>query len=51
MPMAQTDIDPQETQEWIEALDAVIAIEGVERRHYLLENLIDHARRSGVNLP
>ena len=49
--MAQTDIDPQETQEWIEALDAVIAIEGVERSHYLLEKLIDHARRSGVNLP
>ena len=49
--MAEPDKDPQETQEWLDALDAVIDIEGVERSHYLLEKLIDHARRSGVNLP
>ena len=49
--MAQADADPQETQEWLDALDAVIDIEGVERSHYLLERLIDQARRSGVNLP
>jgi pyruvate dehydrogenase E1 component len=48
---ALPDDDPQETQEWLEALDAVIDIEGVERSHYLLEKLIDKARRSGVNLP
>ncbi|MDJ0892071.1 MAG: pyruvate dehydrogenase (acetyl-transferring), homodimeric type [Gammaproteobacteria bacterium] len=47
----QTDIDPQETQEWIEALDAVLENEGTERAHYLLETLIDKARRSGVHLP
>ena len=45
------DDDLQETQEWLDALDAVIDIEGVERSHYLLEKLIDKARRSGVNLP
>ncbi|MGB1884118.1 MAG: pyruvate dehydrogenase (acetyl-transferring), homodimeric type [Gammaproteobacteria bacterium] len=45
------DSDPQETQEWLDALEAVIDVEGVERSHYLLERLIDHARRSGVNLP
>ena len=45
------DDDAQETQEWLDALDAVIEIEGVERSHYLLERLIDQARRSGVNLP
>ena len=49
--MAEADSDPQETQEWLEALDAVIDVEGVERSHYLLEKLIDQARRSGVNLP
>ncbi len=49
--MAVTDNDPEETQEWLDALDAVIDIEGVERSHYLLERLIDQARRSGVNLP
>jgi len=48
---ALPDGDPQETQEWLDALDAVIEIEGVERSHYLLERLIDKARRSGVNLP
>ncbi|MDP2830135.1 MAG: pyruvate dehydrogenase (acetyl-transferring), homodimeric type [Sulfuricellaceae bacterium] len=45
------DIDPQETQEWLEALDAVLELEGVERAHFLLEQMIDKARRSGVNLP
>ncbi len=33
------DVDPIETQEWIDALDAVMAEEGVERAHYLLEKL------------
>jgi pyruvate dehydrogenase E1 component len=47
----QHDIDPQETQEWLDALTAVIGHEGVERAHYLLEKLIDSARRSGANLP
>ncbi len=45
------DIDPQETLEWLDALDAVIANEGLERAHFLLEKLIDDARRSGANLP
>ena len=47
----QHDIDPQETQEWLDALDAVIANEGLERAHFILEKLIDDARRSGANLP
>jgi pyruvate dehydrogenase E1 component len=46
-----SDTDSVETQEWIEALEAVIEKEGVERAHYLLEQLIDKARRSGANLP
>jgi pyruvate dehydrogenase E1 component len=45
------DIDPLETQEWLDALNAVIENEGVERAHYLLEQLIDDARRNGANLP
>ncbi|OOZ17381.1 pyruvate dehydrogenase (acetyl-transferring), homodimeric type [Solemya velum gill symbiont] len=45
------DVDPQETQEWIEALDAVIEHEGRDRAHYLLEKLIDKARRRGAYLP
>ena len=45
------DIDPLETQEWLDALNAVIENEGVERAHFLLEHLIDDARRNGANLP
>jgi len=45
------DSDPEETREWLEALQAVIGSEGVERAHFLIENLVDQARRAGANLP
>ena len=45
------DIDPVETQEWIDALEAVIENEGVERAHFLLEQMIDKGRRTGAHLP
>ena len=48
---ALPDYDPQETDEWLEALDGVLKQEGVERAHYLLERLIDKARRAGAYLP
>ena len=48
---ARPDIDPQETQEWLEALDSVLENEGADRAHFLLERLIDKARRSGAYLP
>lgn len=45
------DIDPQETQEWLDAIASVLENEGTERAHFILESLIDKARRSGSNLP
>ncbi len=45
------DLDPTETREWLDALEAVIENEGSERAHYLIERLVDKARRSGINLP
>ena len=45
------DSDELETQEWIEALNSVIDAEGSERAHFLIEMMIDQARRSGSNLP
>ncbi len=45
------DIDQQETQEWLDALEAVLENEGPERAHFLMEQMIDQIRRSGVNLP
>ncbi|MDZ7752415.1 MAG: pyruvate dehydrogenase (acetyl-transferring), homodimeric type [Gammaproteobacteria bacterium] len=47
----ETDIDSQETQEWLDALDSVLDADGPERAHFLLEKLIDKARRSGAYLP
>jgi pyruvate dehydrogenase E1 component len=45
------DADPTETQEWLDALSALIEREGVERAHYLLERLVDQSRRSGAYIP
>jgi pyruvate dehydrogenase E1 component len=45
------DLDPTETQEWVESLSAVIDREGTERAHFLLEKLVDSTRRSGGYLP
>ena len=47
----ETDIDPEETLEWLESLDSVLEREGPERAHFLLERLIDKTRRSGAYLP
>ena len=45
------DIDPQETREWLDALDGVLESQGPDRAHFLIEQLIDKARRSGAFLP
>jgi len=45
------DSDPQETQEWIDSITAVLEENGIERTHFLLEALIEYARRNGVRLP
>jgi pyruvate dehydrogenase E1 component len=45
------DIDPQETQEWLESIDSVLRAHGTDRAHFLLNSMIDHARRSGAYLP
>jgi len=48
---AANDADQQETREWMEALAAVIEKEGPERAHYLLEQLLEHARQNSIDLP
>jgi len=40
-PYVEVDIDPQETQEWLDALSAVIDVEGRPRAHYLFDKLAD----------
>jgi pyruvate dehydrogenase E1 component len=49
--LASSDADPQETREWLEALQAVIAQEGPERAHFLLEQLIALGHQTGINMP
>jgi pyruvate dehydrogenase E1 component len=46
-----SDIDPTETQEWLDSLDAVINKDGSDRAHYLLKKLIDEAYKEGSNQP
>jgi pyruvate dehydrogenase E1 component len=45
------DIDPVETQEWLESLSAVIDKDGNHRAHYLIKELINKAYMQGVNIP
>ncbi|HYG68999.1 MAG TPA: pyruvate dehydrogenase (acetyl-transferring), homodimeric type, partial [Anaeromyxobacteraceae bacterium] len=45
------DPDPQETREWLDALEGVLDREGAERAHFLIEQLIGRARRSGAYVP
>ncbi len=51
LPIAGPDTDPQETREWLDALDAVIEEVGPERAHFLIERLMDLGRRAGINMP
>src|ERR1700694_400569 len=44
-------LDTRETREWVDSPDAVLEIEGPDRAHFILEQLVDKARRSGAYLP
>jgi pyruvate dehydrogenase E1 component len=45
------DPDPQETREWLDALNEVVAREGEGRARYLLQRLMESARGMGVDAP
>ncbi|PZR44410.1 MAG: pyruvate dehydrogenase (acetyl-transferring), homodimeric type, partial [Ectopseudomonas oleovorans] len=45
------DLDPIETQEWLDALESVLDREGEDRAHYLMTRLGELATRSGAQLP
>ena len=46
-----SDADPQETREWLDALDAVLENEGPLRAQFLLEQLVARARNTGAYIP
>jgi pyruvate dehydrogenase E1 component len=45
------DIDPTETQEWLDSLDAVVDAHGKSRARFLLSKLLDRANASQVSFP
>ena len=45
--LMELDIDPTETQEWLDSLSAVIGKDGSDRAHYLLKKLIDETYKGG----
>src|SRR5580700_1548735 len=48
---APDDLNPQETSEWVEALEEIIDQVGPDRASYLLERLMEHASNLGVQPP
>jgi len=50
-PISKDDIDPIETNEWIDSLNSVIENDGSSRASYLLNKVINQAYKSGLVLP
>ena len=45
------DIDPQETQEWVESLDALVQAAGPDRARFVIYKLLKRARMLRVGIP
>jgi pyruvate dehydrogenase E1 component len=50
-PIEPGDADPVETREWLESIESVLRTEGPERAHFLIDRMVEHARRGGAYLP
>ena len=48
---ATTDIDAEETRDWLESLDSVLRNDGADRARFLLERLVAQAGRVGASPP
>jgi pyruvate dehydrogenase E1 component len=51
MPSQIPDVDPGETQEWLESLDAVIDSSGARRARFLMLKMLERARERQVGVP
>ena len=49
--MLKHDVDPMETQDWVDSIESVLDTDGEERAHYLIEKVIERAHRDGVKIP
>ncbi|MEE3109546.1 MAG: hypothetical protein VX323_05825, partial [Pseudomonadota bacterium] len=50
-PISSLDQDPQETREWLEALEGVLDRQGTDRARYLLARLSARMTETGESLP
>ncbi len=48
---AMADEFAAETREWLESFDALLAANGPERAHQLLEEMLEHARQQSLDMP
>lgn len=51
LPSHAQDPDPEETQEWLDSFDEMLASRGAGRAAEVLQGVIQHARREEVALP
>jgi len=51
LPTQLPDIDPDETQEWLESLDALLDERGRSRARYVMLKLLERARERQVGVP
>jgi pyruvate dehydrogenase E1 component len=51
LPTQLPDIDPEETQEWVESLDSLIDERGRDRARYVMLSLLARAREKQVGVP
>src|SRR5664279_5122532 len=51
LPSQLPDIDPDETREWIESLDAAVESDGRQRARFLMLKLLERARERQVGVP
>ena len=51
MPSQLPDVNPEETQEWLASLDAVVEHHGRERARFLMLKVLERAREAGVGVP
>ena len=51
LPTQLPDIDPDETQEWVDSFDAMVDQRGRERARYVMLRLLERAREQAVGVP
>ncbi|BCJ34516.1 pyruvate dehydrogenase E1 component [Actinocatenispora thailandica] len=51
LPSQIPDIDPEETTEWVESLDAVVDSRGRQRARYVMLRMLERARERQVGVP